>query len=94
MSRERWRLDQTELRLKAREQRRALARRLESGGAEDKHRALLELSSEEKLTSAEINAAFRRLAKSRHPDAGGDNNGYIRLTEARNALLARAAPAY
>jgi hypothetical protein len=94
LSRERWKLDQTELRLHAREQRRALLRRLERGAEDDDHRAVLELSSEDELTTAEINAAFRRRAKTAHPDAGGDHETYIRLTEARDALLARAAPAF
>jgi len=94
LSRARWKRDQTELRLQAREQRRALLRRLERGAEDDDHRAVLELSSEDELTAAEINAAFRRRAKSAHPDAGGDHETYIRLTEARDALLARAAPAF
>jgi hypothetical protein len=93
LSRERWKRDQTDLRLKAREQRRALARRFAFGEDDDEHRALLELSSEEELTAVGIKAAFRRRAKSAHPDAGGDHEAYIRLTEARDALLARAAPA-
>ena len=54
-------------------------------------RALLELPREGELTAAEINAAFRRLAKTAHPDAGGDNEAYCRLTDARDALQERAS---
>ncbi len=43
------------------------------------------------LTASQINAAFRQLAKTSHPDAGGSNENYIRLTEARDALLKAAA---
>ena len=51
--------------------------------------ALLDLPPEGELTAAEINSAFRRLAKSAHPDAGGSHDDYCRLTEARDALLER-----
>ena len=38
-----------------------------------------------------LKGAFRQLAKSAHPDAGGRTDEYCRLTEARDALLERAA---
>lgn len=92
MSRERWRDDQVELRLQAREQRRAYAARFAEPDDDDSdHRETLELPAEGALTAAEINAAFRRLAKKAHPDAGGEHAAYIRLTEARDALLERAS---
>jgi hypothetical protein len=99
MSRRKWQEDQTELRLQAREQRRAyaeqfnreFARRFAEPNHDNEHRALLELPSEGELTAAEINSAFRRLAKTTHPDAGGDHDAYCRLTEARDALLERAS---
>jgi hypothetical protein len=91
MSRDRWREDQVELRLKAQEERRAFAARFAVMDDDDsEHREALELPDEGALTAAEINAAFRRLAKKAHPDAGGDHEAYIRLTEARDALLERA----
>jgi hypothetical protein len=99
MSRRKWQEDQTELRLQAREQRRAyaeqfnreFARRFAEPDDDSEYRALLELSSEGELTAIEINSAFRRLAKTTHPDAGGDHDSYCRLTEARDALLERAS---
>ncbi|WP_374548027.1 J domain-containing protein [Rhodoblastus sp.] len=91
MSRERWRDDQVELRLQAREQRRAFAARFAEPDDDFDHRETLELRAEGALTAAEINAAFRRLAKKAHPDAGGEHAAYIRLTEARDALLERAS---
>ena len=54
-------------------------------------RALLELPLDGELTAAEINTAFRRLAKNAHPDAGGDHEAYCRLTDARDALLEHAS---
>ena len=33
--------------------------------------------------------AFRRLAQKAHPDTGGSHELFIRITEARNALLGR-----
>jgi curved DNA-binding protein CbpA len=39
------------------------------------------------LKPSEINAAFRRLAKTAHPDAGGSGEHYRRIAEARDVLL-------
>lgn len=39
-------------------------------------------------TSEDINAAFRRLAKQHHPDAGGDRQVFERLQTMRDSLLA------
>jgi hypothetical protein len=92
MSRRKWQEDQNELRIEARRQRRAFAMRYSEPPDDSAHRALLELPPGEELTAARINAAFRRLAKTAHPDAGGHHDDYCRLTEARDALLERATP--
>ncbi|WP_446812022.1 J domain-containing protein [Methylomonas sp. 2BW1-5-20] len=55
---------------------------------ERQHRETLKLPIDGALESAQIKAAFRRLAQKAHPDAGGSNEQFIRITEARNALLA------
>jgi hypothetical protein len=87
MSRRRWQEDQAELRREAHAKRRALQMRL-SGFEDDKeHRETLSLPMEGALEPAQINAAFRRLAKTAHPDAGGSNEQYRRITDARDALL-------
>lgn len=89
-----WRETQEVLRRKGQQQRREQARRLAalSWGEDDSaERQSLGLAGEGALTAREINSAFRRMAKSAHPDVGGDHDAYIRLTEARDALLARAA---
>ena len=103
LSRQKWQEEQIELRRQAREQRRASAERFDAEFArrfgvrfaheddDGEDRALLELPRDGELTAAEINAAFRRLAKTAHPDAGGDNEAYCRLTDARDALLERAS---
>jgi hypothetical protein len=87
MSRARWQQDQVDLRRKAQEQRRAFLLRLELGFDDGEHREALDLPAEGALEPAEITAAFRRLAKTAHPDAGGSNERYRRITEARDALL-------
>jgi len=56
---------------------------------ERQHRETLKLPIDGKLESSQIKAAFRRLAQKVHPDAGGSHEQFIRITEARNALLER-----
>jgi hypothetical protein len=53
-----------------------------------RYRNLLELPTETAVSPAAINSAFRRLAKSAHPDGGGSHDAFVRLTQARDALLA------
>lgn len=93
MSRQRWREDQVALRLEAREKRRAFLFRptFDDGGQE--HREVLKLPTDGALEPSEIKAAFRRLAKTAHPDAGGSDEHYRRIAEARDALLERFANA-
>lgn len=91
MSRQRWREDQVELRLEAREKRRAFLFRRDFEEDEQELRRVLELPMEGALEPAEVNAAFRRLAKTAHPDAGGSDEQYRRIAEARDALLERCA---
>lgn len=55
---------------------------------ERQHRQTLNLPIDGTLESSAIKAAFRRLAQKAHPDAGVQNEQFIRITEARNALLA------
>lgn len=54
---------------------------------EQQHRETLKLPSDEKLEPGKIKAAFRKLAQKLHPDAGGSHEQFVRITEARNALL-------
>ncbi len=88
MSRQRWQDDQVELRIEARKKRQAFLFRM---GFDDnhnsEHREALNLAMEGALEPAEINAAFRRLAKTAHPDAGGSDQRYREIAEARDALL-------
>ena len=91
MSRRRWREDQVELRREGREKRRAFLFRLEFDGDDQEHREVLNLPMDGALKPSEINAAFRRLAKIAHPDAGGSDEHYRRITNARDALLERFA---
>jgi hypothetical protein len=100
MSRARWQEAQVELRRKGQAERREQAKRfaLFAGDDDDEddseHRERLELPDDAPLSAFEINSAFRRLAKKAHPDAGGDHGSYIRLTEARDALLEQVSAAY
>lgn len=103
MSRQRWRDDQAELRRESVELRRAAQQRMNEefarffGGGqqarrkpfdERQHREALDLPMDGKLEPSQIKAAFRRLAQRLHPDMGGSNEQFVRITEARNALLA------
>jgi hypothetical protein len=87
MSRRKWKEDQVEMRSEARKKRRAWSMEFLDGAEENAHRETLNLPDDGDLTASQINAAFRQLAKTSHPDAGGSNENYIRLTEARDALL-------
>jgi hypothetical protein len=51
------------------------------------HRETLNLPTDGRLEPSQIKAAFRRLAQKVHPDVGGTDEQFIRITEARNALL-------
>ncbi len=55
------------------------------------HREALNLPVDGKLEPSQIKAAFRRLAQKVHPDVGGSSEQFIRITEARNALLEHIA---
>jgi hypothetical protein len=88
MSRQRWQADQVGLRSEARERRRALLLSIEMGG-EHEHRDALNLPVTGLLEPSQINAAFRRAAKTAHPDGGGSDAQYRSITEARDALLRR-----
>ena len=91
MSRERWREDQAELRREGLEKRRAFLLRLDFGSDDRESREILNLPTGGELEPSDINAAFRRLAKTAHPDAGGSGELYRRIAEARDALLERFA---
>ncbi|HEY0466402.1 MAG TPA: J domain-containing protein [Polyangiaceae bacterium] len=98
MKRQTWREDQYELRRDAREQRRAQAKRLSSllqrsAGDEARYRDILDLPLDGVLAPSEVKAAFRRLAKTTHPDRGGSSEQFHRIIEARDALLERAGEA-
>ena len=73
MSRRRWREDQVDLRREGRERRRAFLFQLNFDDDDQEHREVLNLPMEGALKPSEINAAFRRLAKTAHPDAGGSD---------------------
>ena len=90
MSRRKWQEDQVELRSEARATRRAWSMEFLDDSDENEHRAILELPDGGALTPSQINAAFRELAKTSHPDGGGSDDIYIRLTAARDALLKTA----
>ncbi|WP_020175570.1 J domain-containing protein [Methyloferula stellata] len=85
LSLQKWAQLQDELRAEALKKRRALMLRDAYDGQE--HREILKLPMEGELLPSEINAAFRRLAKKAHPDAGGSNEDYRRISEARDALI-------
>jgi hypothetical protein len=54
---------------------------------EECHRQLLGLPLGRRLSSAEIHRAYKRVAKSAHPDAGGSAGRFLELSAARDALM-------
>jgi hypothetical protein len=54
---------------------------------EQEQRELLELPVDGALEVSQIKAAYRRIAKKAHPDVGGSHEHFVRITEARDALL-------
>jgi len=87
MSRQRWQEDQIDLRFEARQKRRVFLFRPDFNGEDEEHREVLNLPTEGALKPSQINAAFRRRAKTAHPDTGGSGEHYRRIAEARDALL-------
>lgn len=87
MSRQRWQEDQADLRFEAQKKRRAFLFQPNFDDDAGEHREVLNLPVEGALKPSEINAAFRRLAKTAHPDAGGSGEHYRRIAEARDVLL-------
>lgn len=59
----------------------------QSQSFEDSCRALLGLPFGRRLFGPEINLAYKREAKLAHPDAGGNPQDFLALTQARDALL-------
>jgi hypothetical protein len=54
---------------------------------EERHRKMLGLPFDRGLTLAEIHRAFKRAAKTAHPDGGGNAQAFLELTAARDALM-------
>lgn len=52
-------------------------------------RETLNLPVDGRLEPSQIKKAYRRLAQKAHPDVGGSQEQFVRITEARNALLER-----
>lgn len=87
MSRQRWQEDQVDLRVEGRQKRRAFPFRPDDTDDDGELREVLNLPMQGELEPSQINAAFRRQAKTAHPDAGGSDEHYRRIAEARDALL-------
>ena len=60
---------------------------IKSLAPEDRHRLLLGLPLDRRLSAPEIHRAFKRAAKSAHPDAGGSEQAFLALSAAREALI-------
>jgi hypothetical protein len=55
--------------------------------AEERYRQMLGLPFDRGLSVAEIHRAFKRAAKTAHPDGGGNAQAFLELTAARDALM-------
>lgn len=87
MSRQRWQEDQVDLRREGRERRRAFLFQPDLDEDDKEQREALNLPMDGTLEPAAIKTAFRQLAKTAHPDAGGSVEHYRRIAAARDALL-------
>jgi hypothetical protein len=56
---------------------------------EEHYRRLLGLPLGRRLFAPEISQAYKRAAKTLHPDAGGSERAFLELSEARDALMRR-----
>jgi hypothetical protein len=54
---------------------------------EKEYRKLLSLPLEGKLEIVQIKTAYRKLAKTEHPDMGGSDERFVLITEAKDALI-------
>ena len=54
---------------------------------ERQHRETLNLPVNGRLELSQVKTAYRRLAQKAHPDVGGSHEQFVRITQARNALL-------
>jgi hypothetical protein len=54
---------------------------------EEHHRRLLGLPLDRRLFGPEIHRAYKRVAKTVHPDAGGSERAFLELSAARDALM-------
>ena len=52
-----------------------------------RHRRLLGLPLDRRLTPAEIHRAYKRAAKTAHPDGGGNAQKFLALSAAQEALM-------
>jgi hypothetical protein len=60
---------------------------LQTPAPEERHRQLLGLPLGRRLSAPEIHRAYKRAAKSAHPDAGGSAQAFQALSAAREALM-------
>jgi hypothetical protein len=54
---------------------------------DERYRQLLGLPSGRYLAATEIHRAFKRAAKTAHPDGGGSQHAFLELAAARDALM-------
>jgi hypothetical protein len=64
-----------------------ISKQKQSHSKEIECRKLLYLPLEGKLKSDMIKTAYRKIAKKEHPDTGGTQEGFVKLTEAKECLL-------
>jgi hypothetical protein len=54
---------------------------------EERSRELLGLPLDRRLTENEIHRAYKLLAKRAHPDAGGSDEAFLKITSAQEMLM-------
>jgi len=101
MTKERWNKEQQLLRKESYERQRKIREKTfeeldrrnrirQQGEVSDEkvQRALLELPHGEILKPSQIKAAFRKIAKKAHPDVGGSHEHFVKVSKAKELLLA------
>lgn len=100
MSKDYWKENQTRLRKEALEHQRRLEeefyqdiynynkkRKNLEKETQKVHRKLLSLPLDGELDTKQIKDAFRKVAKIAHPDVGGTHEMFVKITQAKEALL-------
>jgi len=94
MTKQRWEKNQQKLRQEAYKKQKKIhqefqenKKQLHQQNNQQEYRKLLSLPLTGKLKVSQIKAAYKKLAKAKHPDVGGTHEKFVLITEAKEALI-------